>query len=117
MLLLLLLSLQLLHESVCLVGYEFLDNKNKTERFLPANGEMNIKLPAVPDRVAACFSLYVKFNRYSNILPIIDFITNYDQKSPIVKIWGKKIKNMCLCILTDLCVRNCVFVFPAAHRA
>ena len=96
MLLLLLLSLQLLHESVCLVGYEFLDNKNKTERFLPANGEMNIKLPAVPDRVAACFSLYVKFNRYSNILPIIDFRTSYDQKSPFVRIWGKKMEQMYL---------------------
>ena len=94
LLLLMFLTLQLIGSSVCLTGYEFLDNKNKTERFLPANGEMNIKLPAVPDRVAACFSCYVKFNRYSNILPIIDFRTSYDQKSPFVRIWGKEIKQM-----------------------
>ena len=79
--------------SAGLVGYEFQDNKNKKDRFIPENGEMNLKLAAVPDYVAACFSLYVNFNRYSNIIPLIDFRTSHHQVSPFVRVWGEDRKN------------------------
>ena len=89
MLFILFIFLNLASESAGLVGYQFGDNLDKSSRYIPENGEMNIKLPAVTDHVAACFSLYVKFNRYSNIIPLIDFRTSFDQKTPFVRIWGE----------------------------
>ena len=87
-----LIILGLIAQSVCLVGYEFLDNRNRTARYTPQNGEMSLQLDRVPDKLAACFSVYVKFNRYSNIVPLMDFRAGFDQTSPFGAIWGKVIE-------------------------
>ena len=87
-----LIILGLIAQSVCLVGYEFLDNRNRTSRYTPQNGEMSLQLDRVPDKLAACFSVYVKFNRYSNIVPLMDFRAGFDQTRPFGAIWGKMIK-------------------------
>ena len=87
-----LIILGLIAQSVCLVGYEFLDNRNRTARYTPQNGEMSLQLDRVPDKLAACFSVYVKFNRYSNIVPLMDFRAGFDQTRPFGAIWGKGIE-------------------------
>jgi hypothetical protein len=59
-----------------LTGYQFEDNRSD-KRSVPENGEMTFALPTTPSYIAACFSLYVKYNRYSSLVPIMDFRTNY----------------------------------------
>ena len=61
-----------------LIGYQFGDNKSD-KRFEPENGEMVYELPSPPKYIAACFRLYVHFNRYSSLVPIMDFRTNYEE--------------------------------------
>ena len=63
----------------CLIGYQFEDNKND-KRYVAANGEMTYELPGLPSYIAVCFSLYVNFNRYSSLVPIMDFRTNYNSE-------------------------------------
>ena len=60
-------------------GYQFEDNRNQ-KRFLPENGEMTYKLPSIPTKISACFSLYINFNRYSSLVPIMDFRTEYNNE-------------------------------------
>ena len=60
-----------------LTGYQFEDNKSD-KRFVAENGEMSYELPSIPSYIAVCFSLYVTFNRYSSVVPIMDFRTSYE---------------------------------------
>ena len=62
-----------------LTGYQFVDNKSQN-RFIAENGEMTFKLSRIPKQIAACFSLFVHFNRYSSIVPIMDFRTSYEKE-------------------------------------
>ena len=63
-----------------LTGYQFQDNKSD-QRNLPENGEMVFQLSSFPPLLAACFSIYIDFNRYSSIVPIMDFRTSYEEDS------------------------------------
>ena len=63
-----------------LTGYQFQDNKSD-QRNLPENGEMVFQLPSFPPLLAACFSIYIDFNRYSSVVPIMDFRTSYQEDS------------------------------------
>ena len=68
-----------LHYSLELVGYSFEDNKVE-DRFIQENGEMTFELPRIPTQIAACFSFFVNYNRYSSIVPIMDFRTSYGKE-------------------------------------
>ena len=61
-----------------LTGYQFEDNKSD-KRYVAENGDMIYELPTTPSYIAVCFSLYINFNRYSSLVPIMDFRTNYQQ--------------------------------------
>ena len=63
----------------CLTGYQFEDNKS-SKRYEPENGEMTYRLPRIPSYMAACFSLYVHYNRYSSLVPIMDLRTSYGKE-------------------------------------
>ena len=74
---LVLLSLVLTtHLAHCLTGYQFEDNRSE-KRYLPENGEMTLELTNMPNYMATCFSLYISYNRYSSLVPIMDFRTSY----------------------------------------
>ena len=73
------LLIQSLHCSLGLVGYSFEDNKAE-ERFVQENGEMTFQLSTIPKQIAVCFSIFVNFNRYSSIVPIMDFRTSYEKE-------------------------------------
>ena len=73
------LLLASLHYSLELVGYSFEDNKVE-DRFIQENGEMNFELARIPTQIAACFSFFVNYNRYSSIVPIMDFRTSYGKE-------------------------------------
>ena len=77
----------LLCSQVCLVrghghsltGYQFEDNKSD-KRYVEDNGEMTFSLPAIPHHLATCFNLYINHNRYSSLVPIMDFRTSYNKE-------------------------------------
>ena len=62
----------------CLTGYQFEDNKSD-KRYVTENGEMSYELPVFPSYMATCFSLYINYNRYSSLVPIMDFRTSYEE--------------------------------------
>ena len=62
----------------CLTGYKFEDNKSD-KRYDTENGEMIYELPVFPSNLATCFSLYINYNRYSSLVPIMDFRTGYEE--------------------------------------
>ena len=62
-----------------LTGYKFEDNKSN-KRQVTANGEMTYELPSIPSYIGVCFSLYINFNRYSSVVPIMDFRTSYQKE-------------------------------------
>jgi hypothetical protein len=74
-----LLTLLALRPASGLTGYQFEDNKSQN-RFIAENGEMTFKLSRIPKQIAACFNLFVNFNRYSSIVPIMDFRTSYEKE-------------------------------------
>ena len=76
MVLLALLCVMLASPSHSLAGYQFEDNKSD-KRSLPENGELSYELPSIPSHLAICFSLYISYNRYSSLVPIMDFRTSY----------------------------------------
>ena len=61
---------------VALIGYQFDDNQS-SERFIEDNGEMTYALPTIPMNIGICFNLFINFNRYSSLVPIFDFRTDY----------------------------------------
>ena len=71
-----------------LVGYNFEDNLSKL-RFIAENGEMSLRLEKIGERIAICFSLYVDFNRYSDLVPFFDFRNAYEE-TPFIHVYGKK---------------------------
>ena len=36
------------------------------------------EIPYLPRHIAACFNLFINFNRYSSLVPIMEFRTNYE---------------------------------------
>ena len=64
------------HLTYCLTGYQFEDNRSE-KRYLQENGEMTVELTNMPYSLATCFSLYISYNRYSSLVPIMDFRTSY----------------------------------------
>ena len=72
--------------SSALVGYQFQDNLSR-ERVIPANGEMSITLQKTLRKVSICFSLFVNFNRYSSLVPILDFRNSKDEE-PFEVVYG-----------------------------
>ena len=76
-----------LRSSHGLAGYKFEDNQSR-QRFIPANGEMSIRLRNNMEKVAICISFFVNFNRYSGIVPILDLRTGYNEK-PYVVVTGR----------------------------
>ena len=67
------------HPAWSLTGYQFQDNQSD-KRYLQENGEMTYELPTTPSYIAACFSLYINYNRYSSLVPIMDFRTSYQKE-------------------------------------
>ena len=61
---------------VALIVYQFDDNQS-SERFIEDNGEMTYALPSIPMNIGICFNLFINFNRYSSLVPIFDFRTDY----------------------------------------
>ena len=66
--------------SLGITGYHFQDNQSD-QRYLSENGEMVFELSYFPPNLAACFSLYVNYNRYSSLVPIMDLRTSYEENS------------------------------------
>ena len=71
-----------------LTGYQFDDNRSEI-RYLPDNGEMTYELPNIPHFLATCFNLYISYNRYSSLVPIMDFRTSYE-KEYLEFLYGRK---------------------------
>ena len=62
-----------------LTGYQFSDNKSD-KRYVKENGEMTYVLRTIPQQLSACFNLYINHNRYSSLVPIMDFRTSYKKE-------------------------------------
>ena len=76
------------HPVWSLSGYQFEDNQSD-KRYVQENGEMTYALPTIPSYIAACFNLYINHNRYSSLVPIMDFRTTY-QKEYMEFLYGSK---------------------------
>ena len=64
-----------------------MDNLSRN-RVMPENGEMSIKLSGNMDKVAICISVFVNFNRYSDLVPLFDFRHEYNEE-PFGFVYGK----------------------------
>ena len=82
-----LLLLNIVRNTNAIVGYKFSDNLVK-ERMISENGEISLILPNTPEKVSICLSLFIDFNRYSDILPIFDFRNEYSE-SPFINFYGR----------------------------
>ena len=59
------------------------------QRYIPENGEMTYELAGIPSQLSLCFSTYISFNRYSSLVPLVDFRTSYNQGEYMELLYGK----------------------------
>ena len=55
-----------------LSGFIFEDNKS-SKRYESENGELLFELPNWPHKISCCFTTFINFDRYSSIVPLVDF--------------------------------------------
>ena len=59
------------------------------QRWIPENGEMTVRLAGIPSHLSLCFSTYISFNRYSSLVPLVDFRTSYNPAEYMELLYGK----------------------------
>ena len=63
-----------------LSGFIFNDNKS-SRRYIHENGELSYEISNWPNKLGCCFSVFIDFNRYSSIIPLLDFRLNKYQST------------------------------------
>ena len=70
-----------------LSGFLFEDNKSP-ERYISDNGEITYTLPSWPHQIGCCFTVFINFDRYSSIVPLVDFrffkFDTFCYKNPLI---------------------------------
>ena len=72
-----------------LSGFIFNDNKS-SRRYIHENGELSYEISNWPNKLGCCFSVFIDFNRYSSIIPLLDFRLNNYQSNKLSR--GKLFK-------------------------
>ena len=76
-----------------LSGFIFNDNKS-SRRYIHENGELSYEISNWPNKLGCCFSVFIDFNRYSSIIPLLDFRLNKYQSTRLSQ--GKLFKTFSL---------------------